>query len=589
MWRACLTGFIILLMVNSSSGLSAAISPDIKYNGHEYKLFNDSMTWQQAKSYCESLGGHLMTITSQQEQEIAETLLRTRGVKNNYWLGGYRNGNAYIWITGEEFNYSHWALGEPNNAFGREYIVSMYKNRNPVTNCNNSGDWNDISDDGSCNNEPFFGSHNFGFICEWDTNVIIERDSYRAVNDKIITDGIYSLRPQCAPGKELSVENNSTNWGANVIIDNINSNFKKWKIQRIANTDYYSIIAVHSNLALDVANARAENGVNISTWPYLGGSQNQFKILNKGNGYYVIQANIGGNFVVDVLNAENRAGANVWSYGFNGTPAQLWKLVLIEKLPVFQSYSKRATQKVNAYVMSDLQARVGDEYVSAGDNVTVLREEDDAIFVSYPVRGGTKERWVNKNDIFNEVEIKSNVSDGLLYPMKGNIIVTDSSATLKNSGGIKCDYKAIQGEDTEIRAPADGFVEFRQTYSTKYNAMISYANHIIFTTTIGNDNYEIKCCHLSRFVGESNDPCIIQKSLTRSPGRGCGESDLDPDGELYGSHKATITLGYKSIPVTKNQLLGYAGKTGNANGIHVHMEVRKNGKLVNPKSVFHTW
>lgn len=213
-------------------------------------------------------------------------------------------------------------------------------------------------------------------------------------------DGIYSLQPQCAPGKELSVENHATNWGANVIIDNISSSWRKWKIQRIAGTDLYSIIAVHSNLALDVANARTENGVNIATWPYIGGSQNQFRILDAGNGYYVIQANIGGNFVVDVFYRENRAGANVWSYGFNGTPAQLWKLVKVQNLPTFQPYSKRATQKVTAYVMPDLQARSGDEYVSAGDNVTVLREEGNAIFVRYPVRGGTKERWVNKNDIF---------------------------------------------------------------------------------------------------------------------------------------------------------------------------------------------
>lgn len=473
MWRACLTGFIILLMVNSSSGLSAAISPDIKYNGHEYKLFNDSMTWQQAKSYCESLGGHLMTITSRQEQEIAETLLRTRGVKNNYWLGGYRNGNAYIWITGEEFNYSHWALGEPNNAFGREYIVSMYKNRNPVTNSNNSGDWNDISDDGSCNNEPFFGSHNFGFICEWDTNVAIERDSYRDINDKSIIDGIYSIQPQCAPDKELSVENHSTNWGANVIIDNISSNFNKWKIQRIANTDYYSIIAVHSNLALDVANARAENGVNISTWPYLGGSQNQFKILYAGNGYYTIQANIGGNFVVDVFYAENRAGTNVWSYGFNGTPAQLWKFVPIKSLPVFQSYSKRATQKVTAYVMPDLQARAGDEYVSRGDNVTVLREEGDAIFIRYPVRGGTKERWVNKNDIFGDVDILDNIEFDWPVPgyYKINTKYTYSDGTPHWSrykfDGRMCGIDISVPYGTWILAPQSGVVQSKENLGSK--------------------------------------------------------------------------------------------------------------------------
>ena len=349
-----------------------------------------------------------MTITSTQEQEIAENLLRTRSVKNCYWLGGYRSGNTWSWVTGENFLYTHWASYQPDNFLGNEDALMIYNGVNPMNPLNKIGEWNDVKSDGNCNNEPFFGFQNFGFICEWDTNVAIARESYRYMNSKSIIDGIYSLQPQCAPDKELSVENNSTNWGANVIIDSINSNWKKWKVQRIANTDYYSIIAVHSNLALDVANARAENGVNISTWPYLGGSQNQFKILDAGNGYYVIQANIGGNFVVDVFNRESNAGTNVWSYGFNGTPAQLWKFVPIQSLPVFQPYSKRATQKVTAYVMPDLQARSGDEYVSAGDNVTVLREEGDAIFVRYPVRGGTKERWVNKNDIFSNNNYQRN-------------------------------------------------------------------------------------------------------------------------------------------------------------------------------------
>ena len=213
-------------------------------------------------------------------------------------------------------------------------------------------------------------------------------------------DGIYSLQPKFAPGKELSVENHGTNWGANVIIDNINSGWRKWKVQRIAGTDFYSIIAVHSNLALDVANARAEYGVNIATWPYLDGIQNQFKFLDAGNGYYAIQANLNGSFVLDVERAENRAGANVLSWGFHGGDNQLWKLVKVQSLPTFQSYNKKATQKVTAYVMPDLQAKSGDEYVSAGDNVTVLREEGNAYLVRYPVRGGTKTRWVNKNEIF---------------------------------------------------------------------------------------------------------------------------------------------------------------------------------------------
>ncbi len=36
--------------------------------GHRYQLFDYSMSWTDAESYCESIGGHLVTITSAEEQ-----------------------------------------------------------------------------------------------------------------------------------------------------------------------------------------------------------------------------------------------------------------------------------------------------------------------------------------------------------------------------------------------------------------------------------------------------------------------------------------------------------------------------------------
>ena len=95
------------------------------------------------------------------------------------------------------------------------------------------------------------------------------------------TDGIYSIQPKFAPDKELSVQGHASNWGANVIIENLNSGWQKWKIQRIPGTHFYSIVAVSSNLAIDVANAQASDGANIATWPFLEGRQNQVATLSK--------------------------------------------------------------------------------------------------------------------------------------------------------------------------------------------------------------------------------------------------------------------------------------------------------------------
>lgn len=45
-------------------GALAADSDTAQYNGHTYKRFDESMSWKDAKAYCESIGGYLATITS---------------------------------------------------------------------------------------------------------------------------------------------------------------------------------------------------------------------------------------------------------------------------------------------------------------------------------------------------------------------------------------------------------------------------------------------------------------------------------------------------------------------------------------------
>lgn len=381
-------------------------------------------------------------------------------------------------------------------------------------------------------------------------------------------DGIYSIQPKCAPGKELSVQNHAGNWGANVIIDNISPNWRKWKVQRVGNTDFYSIIAVHSNLALDVDGARAQNGANVATWPFLEGKQNQYIFWDAGGGYYVIQANIGGSFVLDVANGENRAGANVLSWSFGGGDNQKWKLVPVQSLPAFQSYQKTATQTVNAYVMPNLQSRSGNERVDRGDNVTVLREEGNAYLVRYPVSGGTKTRWVNKNEIFSDPNPTPSPtpapSGGMLFPLKGSINVTPSSAKTK---GYYCDYKATS--NTPVYAPADGTVNFRQSYAVNYGKLASYGNNFIFTSSDG--QYKVTCAHLNSF---NNVSLKYNQSLSYP----CSSSKYKC---------TTISLGTRNV--RKGDLIGYTGMTGNASGPHIHIEVTKNGTPVDPRAVFTAW
>ncbi|MBQ7593020.1 MAG: C-type lectin domain-containing protein [Synergistaceae bacterium] len=53
------------------------------WNNHRYQVLNDALIWEQAKSRCESLGGHLVTIISQAEQSKIEELLSSSQLSHN--------------------------------------------------------------------------------------------------------------------------------------------------------------------------------------------------------------------------------------------------------------------------------------------------------------------------------------------------------------------------------------------------------------------------------------------------------------------------------------------------------------------------
>jgi len=129
-------------------------------NGHKYEVFDASKTWSEAREDCKRRGGYLVTITSKEEQEFINDLLSKQGKKNNYWLGGYSEKKIWQWVTGEDFTYKNWAPKEPNNAYGRENKLELWKV--PP----NQSQWGDNANSGnSFNTNPV---NYIGYICEWD-------------------------------------------------------------------------------------------------------------------------------------------------------------------------------------------------------------------------------------------------------------------------------------------------------------------------------------------------------------------------------------------------------------------------------------
>lgn len=165
---------------------ASAASDTITYNGHYYMIIDKSYDWSSAKLYCESMGGHLATITSDGEQAAVADLLNAGG-RNSYWLGGLKDPwGSWQWITGESFDYTCWTYRQPDNHTGTEDSLMMYRNENPKANTFVGG-WNDLQSDGDCNGESFFGLDNIGFICEWDSE-----SAYKGTSSQTITSSSYS-------------------------------------------------------------------------------------------------------------------------------------------------------------------------------------------------------------------------------------------------------------------------------------------------------------------------------------------------------------------------------------------------------------
>ena len=128
------------------------------YDGHFYQVIQQRVDWNTAYNRCISMYGHLATVSSAAENAALARIVTNHG--GSTWLGACREswivqgGDFYkwIWITGEEWTYSNWDGGEPNNYQNLpETCMHMYAS---------SGLWNDYN---------YANTSATAYVCEWDS------------------------------------------------------------------------------------------------------------------------------------------------------------------------------------------------------------------------------------------------------------------------------------------------------------------------------------------------------------------------------------------------------------------------------------
>jgi hypothetical protein len=108
----------------------------VQWGGHTYLLTSRATNYWEAERQAVAVGGHLVSITSQAEQDwVFSTFLSRRG--RTFWIGlarEYNGGPFQRWASGERYGFSAWNRGEPNNWGGNEQCTHILDNNR----------WNDL-------------------------------------------------------------------------------------------------------------------------------------------------------------------------------------------------------------------------------------------------------------------------------------------------------------------------------------------------------------------------------------------------------------------------------------------------------------
>lgn len=129
------------------------LTDTVQGNGHTYEVYKGQTNWAAAKEFAEKKDGHLVTITSAEEQTtVYQKIVAKFG--ENLWIGASdeKKEGAWEWVTGESFAYKNWNDSQPDNWEGNEHYAHVY---------GNTGRWNDV---------PLSNSSIKGFIVEYDCN-----------------------------------------------------------------------------------------------------------------------------------------------------------------------------------------------------------------------------------------------------------------------------------------------------------------------------------------------------------------------------------------------------------------------------------
>ena len=136
-----LLAFLVLAVPAAAQApqiVQTAINPA---NGRTYHLLEPA-DWTVSEAAAVALGGHLVTVGDQAENDWLVATFKTQGtIDIDLWTGfnDAQVEGTFVWSSGQPITFTYWDIGEPSNAGGNEDFAAVRKN-NPL------GQWNDLPD-----------------------------------------------------------------------------------------------------------------------------------------------------------------------------------------------------------------------------------------------------------------------------------------------------------------------------------------------------------------------------------------------------------------------------------------------------------
>ena len=122
---------------------------------HCYRMFRGVKYWVEARAFCEMLGGHLATLTTPEENQFVHNFMKENGFTTAYFgLMDEERDRTWVWVTGEQVEYTNWDSNEPSYSTHERYGMYFYKHV--------KGTWNDS------HFYEHWDNQEWSYFCEWD-------------------------------------------------------------------------------------------------------------------------------------------------------------------------------------------------------------------------------------------------------------------------------------------------------------------------------------------------------------------------------------------------------------------------------------